>query len=920
MRLAKSLFKKCIRDIFRNIKQFISIIFIIAISCTLYIGLEANAEGFEKRVNSIFTNGNLSDIWVTINPNLNDFSEMDEDKLYVESVGGENASSETRLYMPSEIYSFSTYALISPSFPTINKPASYESDDFNDNNFFFVDEGLIKKYKDSTGNSIGLGDSLPVSFQTNTLKSTLTQVINNEETITLLIDSLISNMTDNGVATSLLENILKSNISSIQNLLTTLLNNYLSSESITYNIEVNGIMTHPENIDNGKFSNSYYLLSSRLLLSTIFSDMANKFMPENLVEFFNELKTQYEGNEVVTLLIDEVINILNDENNSSLITQIISLIINDINYSINHKSSTFIESLLSHLYNQIVLIIDPNLDADLVSNQISSYFKRKSNNNLLAVFDRKTNGSIAGITNDITQAKQLTYVFPIIFFIVAILIVLTTVAQLILKERTQIGTMKALGISKGKILLYYLSIMDIVAIIGMILGFILGPLILPHILNIKYSILYQIPALTYVFPFKVSLISLIIVLALISLLTYLLIRKELSYSASESMRVATPSFHLKARKKNIKNTSLMMTFRNIKVHMTKSIMVIIGVLGCTALLICGMGIDDTINYGKDLDLINFYNSDLVVNLAPGLENGEAKEELMRYEGIEYVEEYSLAQTQVTCNNRSINTNIYFISANSLFYKYDDNLGEGGHGDLNKVILTSQKAEKLNAKVGDTLTFNLDGKFESYEIGAIYYAFSTNGIIVYQETSEDFIRSPNIAWVKIKDGYNANDIKEELLANSKVAYSIMTYDETIDQIEGYMSSVSQMTTTIKIFAILLAVVVLINLAILNFNERKRDIATLRVLGFSMFEIASSLVYEVMILTTIGSILGLFFGMPIEMLVLGINKVDLIDWEYVIYPQTYVISFLISFLTALIVNIIISFRINKVSMSESLKSVE
>ena len=555
MRLAKSLFKKCIRDIFRNIKQFISIIFIIAISCTLYIGLEANAEGFEKRVNSIFTNGNLSDIWVTLNPNLNDFSEMDEDKLYVESVGGENASSETRLYMPSEIFSFSTYALISPSFPTINKPASYRSDDFNDNNFFFVDEGLIKKYKDSnnfffvdeglikkykdsTGNTIGLGDSLPVSFQTNTLKSTLTQVINNEETITLLIDSLISNMTDNGVATSLLENILKSNISSIQNLLTTLLNNYLTSESITYNIEVNGIMTHPENIDNGKFSNSYYLLSSRLLLSTIFSDMANKFMPENLVEFFNELKTQYEGNEVVTLLIDEVINILNDENNSSLITQIISLVINDINYSINHKSSTFIESLLSHLYNQIVLIIDPNLDADLVSNQISSYFKRKSNNNLLAVFDRKTNGSIAGITNDITQAKQLTYVFPIIFFIVAILIVLTTVAQLILKERTQIGTMKALGISKGKILLYYLSIMDIVAIIGMILGFILGPLILPHILNIKYSILYQIPALTYVFPFKISLISLIIVLALISLLTYLLIRKELRYSASESMRVA----------------------------------------------------------------------------------------------------------------------------------------------------------------------------------------------------------------------------------------------------------------------------------------------------------------------------------------------------------------------------------------------
>ena len=92
MRLAKSLFKKCIRDIFRNIKQFISIIFIIAISCTLYIGLEANAEGFEKRVNRIFTNGNLSDIWVTINPNLNDF-----DNGSNESTSTPNASKDDEI-------------------------------------------------------------------------------------------------------------------------------------------------------------------------------------------------------------------------------------------------------------------------------------------------------------------------------------------------------------------------------------------------------------------------------------------------------------------------------------------------------------------------------------------------------------------------------------------------------------------------------------------------------------------------------------------------------------------------------------------------------------------------------------------------------------------------------------------------------
>lgn len=919
MRLAKSLFKKCIRDIFRNIKQFISIIFIIAISCTLYIGLESNAEGFEKRVNQVFTNGNLSDIWVTINPVLNDFDEMDKDLTFIESVGGENSSSETRLCIPSEIFGFSAYGLISQVFPTINKPSGYKSNDYNDNNFFFIDEALAKKYEESVGKTLSLGDSLPVTFDTQTLKGTALQVISNEETIEVLINSLLDNLDASETTSNLLKSILLSNIPLIQEFLSNIINDYLNNDTITFNIEVNGIMQHPENVDNGTFSSSYYLLSSRLLLSTITDDLFNRINSSNVIEVLNEYKEIYAENSIVTAFLDEIINILSDETNSQTLDQIIMLVSSDIDYAIKHKTNAMIEQLLSHLYNQIVLKIDKELDVGLIANQITSYFKRKENNNLLAVFDQTTNASIASVTNDIKQAKQLTYVFPVIFFIVAILIVLTTIAQLILRERTQIGTMKALGISKGKILLFYMAIMDIVAAIGLIIGFICGPLILPQVMNIKYGILYTLPELSYVFPLIVAAILFVVVLALVSFLTFVLIKKELSYCPSESMRVATPAFKLKPSKKHFKNTSLMMTFRNIKVHLTKSIMVIIGVLGCTALLICGMGVDDTINYGKDQDLINFYNSDLVINLNAGLNSGDASKELMSFEGVEYAEEYSVAQTQLTCNNKSINTNVYFISADSHYYKYDDYLGDG-HGDLNKVILTSQKAEKVGAKVGDVVSFNIDGNYYEYEIGAIYYAFSTNGLIVYQESQPEFLRTPNIAWVTIKDGYSADNVKEDILNNSKVAYSIMTQEETVDKIDGYMSSVKQMTNTIKIFAIMLAVVVLINLAILNFNERKRDIATLRVLGFSTFEISSSLIYEVMILTTIGAILGLFFGLPVEMLVLGINKVDLIDWQYYIYPTTYLIAFLISFVTALVVNIIISSRVNKISMSESLKSVE
>ena len=117
MRFARVLIKKCFRDIWRNIKQFISIIFIVAISCTLYIGLEANAKGFENRVNQVFEKGNLSDLWVTINPNFENTSEMDDDLKFIEATAGENSKIEKRLFIPSSILNYSVNALISDLFP-----------------------------------------------------------------------------------------------------------------------------------------------------------------------------------------------------------------------------------------------------------------------------------------------------------------------------------------------------------------------------------------------------------------------------------------------------------------------------------------------------------------------------------------------------------------------------------------------------------------------------------------------------------------------------------------------------------------------------------------------------------------------------------------------------------------------------------
>ena len=211
------------------------------------------------------------------------------------------------------------------------------------------------------------------------------------------------------------------------------------------------------------------------------------------------------------------------------------------------------------------------------------------------------------------------------------------------------------------------------------------------------------------------------------------------------------------------------------------------------------------------------------------------------------------------------------------------------------------------------------------VDKIFYTFANNSLFVYQETLPELSKTSLNAWVNLKTDSKGNairdkeEIRKDLLALDGVS-SLVSREDNAKRISSYMTSIRSMTNTIKFFAILLAVVVLINLAILNFEERSRDIATLRVLGFSRFEISRSLVYEVMILTIIGALLGLLLGYPLEYLVLSTNITPLISWIYIIYWYSFVIGFLLSVVTAFVVNIIISNRVNKVLMAESLKSVE
>ena len=927
MRLFKTLLHNCLHDLRKNLKQLIAIIFIIGIAITLFTGLSANSIEFEKRVNAVYSkeNGNLADIWVTLNVNFNE--ETVNDKENVEKFIGSDGNIESRTLVPSSLNDLPAYALIYVNRPTINKEYETNYDYTNDQldkDFFFVDEELIKKYEKATESTFSLGDEIPVSFDVSTIGNIKGMLMDDYENIISSIkQSIYNNPNLSFEAKIKLVAFIEENKDVIKDDIEKIYERVFNEENIVLNMKVSGVMKHPENIQNGTFSTSNMIVSARTLLCSILDKVAENIEYNDLFSFIDDIQIPGGNEEIKNELKAQLEAIKKDFS-----VYMYVYVEQSKNEIMNDDNNEYVQ-MFENVYNQLIIQVGQGKDVSKVIEKIKNYYLTSypDEGKVLGIMDASTYPSNAIIQNDIVQSRNLTYCFPIIFFVVAILVVLTTITQMMLKQRIQIGTMKALGITRGTILGYYLLYMNIVGFLGVLLGSIFGPILLPIVMNIKYDILYSLPALGYSFPIVSILACLVGVALCVSLITYLVIRNELSYVPAESMRGKSPSLKFKEKKgkDKVKNVSLMMALRNIRVHMSRSIMVIVGVMGCTGLLVAGFGIEDVINYGKDSDLSAYLDCDYVLTYSVGTERNSMIDKVLSIDGVSNCEEYSQLTSTVTFNNKNADIPIFYFSYKAENFKFDDDY-EDGHWDLNSVALSQRKADELGVKVGDKIDFICGGvKYSDMKVDKIFYTFANNSLFVYQETLPELSKTSLNAWVNLKTDSKGNairdkeEIRKDLLALDGVS-SLVSREDNAKRISSYMTSIRSMTNTIKIFAILLAIVVLINLAILNFEERSRDIATLRVLGFSRFEISRSLVYEVMILTIIGALLGLLLGYPLEYLVLSTNITPLISWIYIIYWYSFVIGFLLSVVTAFVVNIIISNRVNKVLMAESLKSVE
>ena len=635
-------------------------------------------------------------------------------------------------------------------------------------------------------------------------------------------------------------------------------------DEITISPAVTGIMTFPENIRVASYYPSTFLMSSKT-----FYDAFDHLLEENYTQTGLTLLRAYFGEDFPPM--------------------------NE--YLVYFKNPARIDSF------------DQN---------VRQYFEAKGEeNNLVEILDRELNPWSIAVETEIQEATQLTFVFPFVFFFVALLVILTTISQIIIKERTQIGTMKALGLSNREIYWHYLSMVFSLSTLSSIIGFIAGPLLIPFIMSQKYNILYTLPVRNiFVFPWWQALLSYAVFIGLALLVGYFSCRKEVKLSPVDSMR-ASPVHYRGLRNKSQKEVrsakflSLKMAFRNIFVSKYKSIMVAIGVMGCTALLLCGFGIDNTLDHCIANDMALFYDTDLVCSYS--LHQTDDQPAFATNPYVKEYDQYFSASVKASTDETSMSTSLRLISETHPYFHLDYPKGT--------VAISQKLQEELHLGVGDDIRFNYNGTILTRKIGQVYEAFMVHGITGYFSDFPEIEKAYTGVWINASEGVTLEQLKEAVLASmgNKID-TAKTRQDTRDTIASVMSGISLMTMAVKGFAIALALVVLYNLALLNYRERTRDIATMKVLGFTKGEIALSLIFETLTLTLVGVLLGFTVGYGFMYLVLYVNRVALVEFLYFMEPITYLIAFGLTFVVSLIVNVYLSLLTGKVKMVESLKSVE
>ena len=563
------------------------------------------------------------------------------------------------------------------------------------------------------------------------------------------------------------------------------------------------------------------------------------------------------------------------------------------------------------------------------------------------VLDRNQNTGYASYSQDSERIANIGKVFPVVFFVIAALISLTSMTRMVEEQRVQIGTLKALGYTKGKIALKYILYAVLATLIGGIIGMLLGFRILPEIIYNMYAMMYSMKDVVLEFNTGIAITGLGLALICTVGATIIACYKELNLQPASLMRPKSPKAGKRVLLERISwlwsklKFTQKVTIRNVFRYKKRVSMTIIGILGCTALMVAGFGLRESVSnmipsqygevflYDMSITLKNEQTSDEiqkyideVCNIKTNDKNNDVTDAMaFNMQAVEILNKETKQDIQLIVPEKTDVLSDYIVLENRVS-KEKYSLSDNG------VVITEKLAKLLGIKQGEKITIkNSNDKQAEVEVKGI----TRNYLMHYMYISPEYYESIFGEKVKYntillkeqsevkKSEESENKLGKKILENSNIS-KVTFMSQTKSIFDEVMDNMTFVVWILIISAGLLAFVVLYNLANVNISERIRELATIKVLGFYDKEVYDYVGRETTILTIIGILLGLVAGYFLEMFILKTCELDILMFDTRISIWSYVYSASLTILFTLIVSVVTYFALKKIDMIESLKSVE
>ena len=548
------------------------------------------------------------------------------------------------------------------------------------------------------------------------------------------------------------------------------------------------------------------------------------------------------------------------------------------------------------------------------------------------VLDRDSNIGYACFESDSDIVRGVSRVFPLFFFAVAALVCITTMTRMVEEQRTQAGTLKALGYSSGAILSTYFLYAGSASVIGCIAGIAAGSYFLPKIIWMGYNIMYGFTDILFAFDWKLTLLSSGAYLVCALGATWYAIHAELAQPAAELIRPKAPKAGKRILLERVPAVWKRIPFlhkvsiRNILRYKKRMVMMAIGIGGCTALLITGYGIEDSISHVVDYQYDEITQYDAAVTFQHAMTEDEraafraafpdaVENSLFAAQKSFDAEANGLTKTAtaVCTETGSVDGFVDLHTQDKTPVTYPTGSG---------VIISRGLAQALRIRVGDAITLGNETHKVEATVEGVFENYVYNYVYLTADTYEAVFSEPpqyETAWVTLRQDVDAHAASAALAGYKKTA-SVSLNEDFRSRVNTMMQSLTYIVLVVVVCAAALAFIVLYNLTNINITEREREIATIKVLGFYDRETNHYIFRENIILTCLGALVGLPMGKALHAYVMSQIRIDLMCFDVRIAPRSYLVAVALTVVFGLLVNLVLRRKIRAVDMAQALKSIE